>query len=116
MDKKALRAEIRQKKRAMTEEEIVSKSAALGVLFRDCPLYRRANTIYGYLPYNQEVRTVPMLSQALADGKKVAVPKVYGDTMKFLYITDFSQIAPAMPEFPSLWPTVPWPTTQPRWF
>ena len=100
MDKKALRAEIRQKKRAMTEEEIVSKSAALGVLFRDCPLYRRANTIYGYLPYNQEVRTIPMLAQALADGKKVAVPKVYGDTMKFLYITDFSQIAPGYAGIP----------------
>jgi 5-formyltetrahydrofolate cyclo-ligase len=100
MDKKALRDEIRQKKRNMTPEEIEYKSAALGVLFRDCPLYRQAKTVYGYLPYNQEVRTIPILTQALADGKRVAVPKVYGETMRFLYITDLSQIAPGYAGIP----------------
>ena len=33
MDKSALRREIREKKRAMTEEEIVTRSARLGELF-----------------------------------------------------------------------------------
>jgi 5-formyltetrahydrofolate cyclo-ligase len=92
MDKKALRGEIRQKKRAMTEEEIVRKSEALGVLFAQSPLYRQAKTIYGYLPYNQEVRTVPMLEQAIRDGKQVAVPKVIGEEMKFIYITDMTRV------------------------
>jgi 5-formyltetrahydrofolate cyclo-ligase len=92
MDKKALRGEIRQKKRAMTEAEIVRKSEALGVLFAQSPLYRQAKTIYGYLPYNQEVRTVPMLQRALQDGKKVAVPKVYGDEMRFIYMEDLSLV------------------------
>lgn len=100
MDKKALRAGIREQKRAMTEEQIEEKSAALGKLFRACALYREAKTIYGYLPYNQEVRTIPVLVQALADGKRIAVPKVYGDTMKFLYITDLSQIAPGYAGIP----------------
>ena len=92
MDKKELRSLIRSKKRAMTEEEIVSKSAALGQLFRETQQYKDADSIYFYLPYNQEVRTVPMLEQALLDGKKVAVPKVYGDEMRFLYIEDLSRI------------------------
>ena len=56
------------------------------------PIMQKAQAIYGYLPYNQEVRTVPMLEQALKDGKKVAVPKVYGDEMKFLYLDDLSQV------------------------
>ncbi len=94
MDKKALRAAIRAQKRAMTEEQIWEKSRLLGEQLRADPLYRQASCIYGYLPYNQEVRTTDMLRQALLDGKRVAVPKVYGDTMRFLYITDFSQIAP----------------------
>ncbi len=34
-----------------------------------------------------------MLRQALADGKRVAVPKVYGDQMKFIYLDDLSQVA-----------------------
>lgn len=92
MDKKQLRASIREKKRAMTEAEIVSKSEALGEKFAEAELYRQAKTVYGYLPYNQEVRTVPMLQRALAEGKSVAVPKVFGDEMKFIYISDLSQV------------------------
>ena len=33
-----------------------------------------------------------MLEQALAEGKRVAVPKVYGDEMRFLYIDDLSRV------------------------
>ena len=93
MDKKELRRTIRERKRAMTEEEIVNRSKKLGVLFAQSEAYKNAKTIYGYLPYNQEVRTVPMLEQALKDGKKVAVPKVYGDEMKFLYLDDLSKVS-----------------------
>ncbi len=93
MDKKELRRQIREKKRAMTEEQIESASCRLGELFLNSEQYRNAKTIYGYLPYNQEVRTVPMLEQALRDGKRVAVPKVYGDDMKFIYMTDLTQVS-----------------------
>ena len=92
MDKKELRRQIREQKRAMTEEEIVARSEALGKLFRASQLYQQAKTIYGYLPYNQEVRTVPMLEQAILDGKQVAVPKVIGDDMVFIYLTDMNQV------------------------
>ena len=93
MDKNALRAMIREKKRQMTESEIRSRSEKLSALLLETEAYRQAKTIYGYLSYNQEVRTVPMLEQALADGKRVAVPKVYGEEMKFIYLTDLSQVS-----------------------
>ena len=92
MDKLQLRRSIRERKRAMTEEEIVSRSAKLCELFLASDAYKNANTIYGYLPYNQEVRTVPMLEQALKDGKKVAVPKCYGDQMEFIYLEDLTKV------------------------
>ena len=92
MDKKELRRQIREQKRAMSEEEIVRRSEKLGELFAASEAYRNAKTIYGYLPYNQEVRTVPMLERALREGKQVAVPKVYGDTMKFILLSDLSQV------------------------
>ena len=92
MDKKELRAQIRALKRAMTEEQIVQSSARLGELFVQTAQYKQAKTIYGYLPYKQEVRTVPMLEQALRDGKKVAVPKCYGDEMRFIYMDDLSKV------------------------
>ena len=93
MDKTELRRQIRARKRAMTEAEIEERSARLAQLFFASDAYRNARTIYGYLPYNQEVRTVPMLARALKDGKKVAVPKVYGDEMKFLYLDDLTAVA-----------------------
>lgn len=93
MDKTELRREIRARKRAMTEEEIETRSAKLAQLFFASEAYQKAKTIYGYLPYNQEVRTVPMLERALKDGKKVAVPKVYGEEMKFLYLDNLNAVS-----------------------
>ena len=91
MDKKALRAEIRAKKRALTEEQIVRYSEELAQKLFAHPLYQAAKSIYGYMSYNQEVRTMPILRQAQADGKRVAVPKVYGDEMKFLWLNDLNR-------------------------
>lgn len=92
MDKAALRKQIREKKRAMTVAEIEEKSRKLGELFTESEAYRQAKTVYGYLPYNQEVRTVAMLERAIADGKRVAVPKCYGDEMRFIYMDDLSKV------------------------
>ena len=95
MDKKELRKQIRAQKRAMTAEMIEQASQSLARQFYATAYYENAETIYGYLPYNQEVRTVPILEQALRDGKKVAVPKVYGDTMRFIYLDDLTQVVPS---------------------
>ena len=94
MDKKALRAEIRTRKRALTPAQIDSASQALGALLRAEACYQNAKSIYGYLSYNQEVRTLPILATAQKDGKRVAVPKVYGDEMKFIWLDDLFAIAP----------------------
>lgn len=100
MDKKALRQAIRQRKSAMTLEEIQQRSEKLARLFLANPAYLRCKTLYGYLPYNQEVRTVPILEQALRDGKQVAVPKVYGQSMKFICLSDLSRVAPGYAGIP----------------
>lgn len=93
MNKQELRRTIRERKRAMTEEEIVERSNALAEKFYNSPAYQAASTIYGYLPYNQEVRTVPMLQRALDEGKRVAVPKVYGEEMRFIYLEDLTKVS-----------------------
>lgn len=92
MDKQALRKAIREKKRAMTEEQICEASLRLGELLVRSEMYQQAKTVYGYLPYNQEVRTTAMLQRALLDGKRVAVPKIYGDEMRFIYLDDLSRV------------------------
>ena len=92
MDKKALRAEIREKKRAMTEQQIVQTSDALARQFYAHPAYQNSKSIFGYLSYNQEVRTMPILEQAQRDGKRVAVPKVLGDEMIFIWLDDLRRV------------------------
>ena len=92
MNKTELRSMIRAKKRAMPPDEIDAKSQRLGELFRASEVYQKAQSIYGYLPYNQEVRTTPMLRQAQLDGKRVAVPKCYGDEMRFIWLDDLDRV------------------------
>ena len=113
MDKKELRDYIRKFKRAMTVEEIEAKSEKLGELFCASDLYKQAKSIYGYLPYNQEVRTTAMLEQAMKDGKRVAVPKVLDDTMIFVWMDDLSAVErgySGIPEPISLTPVADDPT------
>ncbi len=93
MDKKALRAEIKARKRAMTEAQIDETSRLLARQLFDHPAYRNAKSIFGYLSYNQEVRTLPILEQAQKDGKRVAVPKVLDDRMIFIWLDDLSRVS-----------------------
>ena len=93
MTKKELRELVRAKKRQLSEQQIVSASERLGALLRENPAYQSARSIYGYLAFNQEIRTMPMLRQAQADGKRVAVPKVFGEEMKFIWLDDLDAVS-----------------------
>lgn len=92
MDKNELRNMIRTRKRAMTASEIREKSRMLAEKLFQTEHYRRAKTVYGYLSYNQEVRTLPILERALRDGKRIAVPKVCGQELRFVYMEDLSAV------------------------
>ena len=94
MDKKALRREIGAKKRALSPVEIASRSATLAAKLYETPQYKRAESLYAYLSFNQEVRTEPIIRRAWADGKRVAVPKVVGNEMIFIWIDSFENMAP----------------------
>ena len=92
MDKRELRGQIRTLKRQMTEEAIQEKSEMLCRLFTATDAYQNAGSLYGYMSYNQEVRTLPLLEQALRDGKRVAIPKCYGPDMRFIWVDDLTRV------------------------
>lgn len=93
--KKEYRAFIRARKRELTPEDISLRSTFLCRQVLGTDTYRNAKTIYGYLPFNQEVDLTTLLQQALADGKQVALPKCYGKDMRFILISDLSQVQPS---------------------
>ncbi len=86
MDKKNLRSRIKLQKKALSEAQISLASEKLLQMLVAHPLYQNARSIYGYLSYNEEVRTEPILRRAQQDGKRIAVPKVFGETMQFLWL------------------------------
>ena len=46
-------------------------------------------------------RILHLLEQAIADGNRVAVPKCYGEEMRFIYIHDFTaEVAPGYANIP----------------
>lgn len=92
LTKKEYRAAIRSRKREMTPEDITLRSHALCRQVLNSDAYRSAQTLYGYLPFNQEVQTMPLLQQALSEGKQVALPKCYGTEMRFVLVSDLSRI------------------------
>ena len=92
MDKSMLRRTIGEKKRAMTAREIDTRSAALAEALFSAEQWRKADALYAYLSFNQEVRTRPVIERAWADGKRVAVPKIVGGEMRFIWISDFGHL------------------------
>jgi len=94
MDKKALRREIGEKKRALSEAQIEARSRVLADRLFAAEQYRQCKSLYAYLSFNQEVRTSPIIERAWADGKRVAVPKVVGNEMVFIWIDSFDNLAP----------------------
>ncbi len=66
--------------------------------------YKDTDIIFIYVDYNKEVCTETLIEDALKNGKKVAVPKVYkhelssettdGSYMKFHYITSMDDLTP----------------------
>ena len=93
MDKRTLRRMIGEKKRAMAALDIEERSARLAEEFFGTEEYRQAGSLYAYMSFNQEVRTRPIIERAWADSKRVAVPKVVGGELRFIWIAGFDALS-----------------------
>ena len=89
MDKKELRSAIKEKKKALSRNDIEQMSRRLTEAFLELPEYKSADCLFAYVSINQEVRTFDIITKALTDGKRVALPKVTGDKIVFRYINSF---------------------------
>ena len=55
-------------------------------------LYRGSDVIYAYADVRHEVSTRGVIDAALAEGKKVALPRVDGQNMDFYYIESYNDM------------------------
>ncbi len=86
LTKKEIRRTVRERRKALGEEAERTGSERICSLVCGLPEYQEAEVVYCYVDYNHEVRTWPIMEQAMRDGKLVAVPRVDGETMEFFRI------------------------------
>lgn len=89
--KKELRKEIRDLRKAHTDEEIHQMSMGVLEQIQTLPEYQEAKVLYAYMDCKHEVETRDLIRLAWKQGKRVAVPRVCGQEMRFYYITSFER-------------------------
>ncbi|MFH1038733.1 MAG: 5-formyltetrahydrofolate cyclo-ligase [PVC group bacterium] len=72
--KRSIRSEILRRRNALTREEILLKSRVIAESLRGRPDYRDAGTVMFYVSRGSEVHTGRMISRALREGRRIAVP------------------------------------------
>lgn len=92
MRKEEVRAQIRSKKRALTEKEQKDRGMQAFLCLTEAKEYKEASYLFTYVSYNQEIDTWQVIRQAFADGKQVAVPKVEGVEIVFYQITSLEEL------------------------
>lgn len=88
--KNELRAQMKQRRRALTATEIAAKSRCITSQFLSSEQYLRASCIMVYLSAFHEPDTAALIDRALADGKRIVVPITHTDThtLTLSYLTD----------------------------
>ena len=102
MDIRPIKSELRQKYRSLRQsmppEIKKEKDEAIASQVRRLWQYQRNNVLLIYVSTPIEVDTIGIINQAIADGKRVAVPRCVPDTrnMDFYYIDSVDELAPGM--------------------
>lgn len=92
MIKKELRHRISTRKKSMTLDEREKKSDRIFERLENLAEWKEAQCIFSYVSYNQEVNTGDRMMQWIVQGKKIAVPCVVENEIKFYYIHSISDL------------------------
>lgn len=94
-NKKALRASIKQKRRALSIEYRQQASRKMQAELTRLPCYQAAEYIMLYMAMQDEVQLDELIAMVLKDGKKAAVPLVTGaGLMEAVELSDMADLVP----------------------
>lgn len=96
MTKPEIRTYIKSLKRELSLSQIRSYSDLIQSQLFQHPSYLSCSQLFCYVSFNQEVITRDIISKALTQGKKVAVPKIAGDEMNFFFIESLEELKPGI--------------------
>jgi len=93
--KEKLRKQVLNARFNLTPELRRAASAEIEARLFGLPEFRAANTVMFYASFQSEVETHHMIRRALAEGKRVVLPRVKGKELELLEIENFDQdVAP----------------------
>ena len=90
--KKQLRKEVLARREALTEQERNRGKLLITERILGHQWYYLSDTILGFVSYGSEICTTEILENALQDGKRVYVPKVEGQEMRFYRIQSLAEL------------------------
>ena len=94
-NKKALRASIKQKRRALSIEYRQQASRKMKAELTRLPCYQAAEYIMLYMAMQDEVQLDELIAMVLKDGKKAAIPLVTGaGLMEAVELSDMADLVP----------------------
>lgn len=91
--KKDIRKRVLEKRSQMTQGEWDEKSSVIFERVVTHPFFVCCDTICCYVDFRYEVGTRKIIEEAWRQHKKVAVPKICADEMKFYYICGWEDLA-----------------------
>lgn len=94
MTKQELRKQYKMLRRSLSKTEMEQEAKAVMQRFLSLPEYQSCSDILLYISQDNEVDTIPILQHAKEDGKRIAVPKVYGSHMHFHQIAGLEDLKP----------------------
>ena len=90
--KKKLRREVLARRAALTEPERERGNLLITERILGHQWYYLSDTILGFVSYGSEICTTEILVNALQDGKRIYVPKVEGQEMRFYRIQSLAEL------------------------
>lgn len=90
--KKDIRSEVKQRRKEASAAQIQKDSDMICERFLALPEYEKADVVFAYMDCKNEVQTKKVIEQCWADGKTIAVPKVFGEQMKYYAIHSYEDL------------------------
>lgn len=89
--KREIRKKVQEERDSLSPRERTARSAAVLDRLWSLEDFREADTVFFFISFRSEVDTVPMIKQALAEGKRVCLPYTYTDSKQMVasHVLDF---------------------------
>jgi 5-formyltetrahydrofolate cyclo-ligase len=94
MPKRPIREKLLLARRHLSAETCLHLSLLIQARFLASAAYRQARCVGLYSPLLNEVHTEQVARQCLADGKRLAYPRVRGETLQFVEVATLTTLEP----------------------